>query len=75
MVCDNLIVEPDLFVVCDPDKLDNYGCKGAPDLVIEILSPCTRRHDRVVKLDLYQRAGAWSIGWSIRRTKQCRSCS
>jgi Uma2 family endonuclease len=51
------VVEPDLVVVCDPGKLDDYGCKGAPDLVIEILSPSTRRHDRVVKLDLYQRAG------------------
>ncbi len=53
----NTIVEPDLVVVCDPGKLDDYGCKGAPDLVIEILSPSSRRHDRIVKLDLYQRAG------------------
>ena len=51
------MVEPDLSVVCDSDKLDNHGCKGAPDLVVEILSPSTRRHDRLVKLDLYQRAG------------------
>ena len=53
----NTVVEPDLVVVCDPNKLDDYGCKGAPDLVIEILSPSSRRHDRIVKLDLYQRAG------------------
>ena len=51
------MVEPDLSVVCDSDKLDDHGCKGAPDLVIEILSPSTRRHDRLVKLGLYQRAG------------------
>ena len=51
------VVEPDISVVCDGDKLDNHGCKGAPDLVVEILSPSTRRHDRLVKLDLYQRAG------------------
>lgn len=51
------VVEPDLIVVCDRSKLDKYGCKGAPDLVIEILSPSTRRHDRLIKLDLYQRAG------------------
>lgn len=51
------VVEPDLTVVCDMDKLDDHGCKGAPDLVIEILSPSTRRHDRLVKLGLYQRAG------------------
>lgn len=51
------VVEPDISVVCDPGKLDEYGCKGAPDLIIEILSPSTRRHDRLVKLNLYQRAG------------------
>lgn len=51
------MVEPDLSVVCDGSKLDERGCKGAPDLVIEILSPSTRRHDRLVKLGLYQRAG------------------
>ena len=33
------LVEPDLSVVCDPDKLDDVGCKGAPDLIIEVLSP------------------------------------
>lgn len=51
------IVEPDISVVCDQSKLDEHGCKGAPDLIIEILSPSTRRHDRLVKLNLYQRAG------------------
>jgi len=51
------MVEPDLSVVCDSDKLDKHGCRGAPDLVVEILSPSTRRHDRFVKLGLYQRAG------------------
>jgi len=51
------VVEPDISVVCDPDKLDKNGCKGAPDLVVEILSPSTQRHDRLVKLDLYQRGG------------------
>lgn len=51
------MVEPDLSVICDRSKIDKQGCKGAPDLVIEILSPSTRRHDRLVKLGLYQRAG------------------
>ena len=51
------IVEPDISVVCDKSKLDDHGCKGAPDMVVEILSPSTQRHDRLVKLGLYQRAG------------------
>ena len=50
------VVEPDISVVCDKSKIDHHGCKGAPDLVIEILSPSTRRHDRLVKLNLYQQA-------------------
>lgn len=58
------MVEPDISVVCDSNKLDDYGCKGAPDLVIEILSPSTQRRDRLVKLGLYQRAGVreyWTV--------------
>ena len=51
------MVEPDISIVCDQGKLDKHGCKGAPDMVVEILSPSTRRHDRLVKLGLYQRAG------------------
>ena len=51
------LVEPDISVICDKSKLDKFGCKGAPDMVVEILSPSTRRHDRLVKLGLYQRAG------------------
>lgn len=51
------VVEPDISVVCDRNKLDQYGCKGAPDLIIEVLSPSTQRHDQLVKLNLYQRAG------------------
>ena len=51
------LVEPDISVVCDPSKLDDIGCKGAPDLVMEILSPSTTRHDKFTKFNLYQRAG------------------
>ena len=51
------MVEPDISIVCDTTKLDKHGCKGAPDMVVEILSPSTQRHDRLVKLGLYQRAG------------------
>lgn len=51
------VFEPDISVICDHNKLDKHGCKGAPDLVIEILSPSTARHDRLVKLGQYQQAG------------------
>lgn len=51
------VVEPDISVVCDRNKIDVRGCKGAPDLVVEILSPSSLRSDRLVKLRLYQRAG------------------
>lgn len=51
------VVQPDIIVVCDPEKLDDRGCIGSPDLIIEILSPSTARMDMTVKFDLYQRFG------------------
>lgn len=51
------VVQPDLVVVCDPAKLDDRGCKGAPDLAVEILSPHTAAMDLKRKLGLYERAG------------------
>ena len=54
---DDTVVQPDLSVVCDKSKLDDRGCVGAPDLVIEILSPSTLARDRVVKLNKYLQAG------------------
>ena len=51
------LLEPDITVICDRDKLDQYGCKGAPDFIVEILSPSTRRRDRLEKYNLYRRAG------------------
>ena len=47
------IVQPDLCVVCDPEKLMDIGCIGAPDLVVEILSPSTAKKDQVDKKALY----------------------
>ena len=51
------VVQPDISVVCDPKKTDGHGCKGAPDLVIEVSSPSTARYDKLTKYNLYQRAG------------------
>ena len=53
----NTVVQPDLVVICDPDKLDDRGARGAPDLVIEILSPSSTRKDMKVKFDLYENRG------------------
>lgn len=51
------IVQPDIVIVCDPDKLDEKGCRGAPDWVIEVLSPSTASHDQIRKLALYEKHG------------------
>lgn len=51
------VVQPDLLVVCDPAKLDEKGVKGAPDLVIEILSESTAHRDLDEKLHLYEKHG------------------
>lgn len=49
------VVQPDLVVVCDPSKLDDRGCKGAPEIVVEIVSPSTGSYDLTTKFDLYQK--------------------
>ena len=51
------VVQPDLFVVCDPSKMHFSACFGAPDFIVEILSPSTSRKDVTDKYDLYQEAG------------------
>lgn len=50
-------VEPDISVICDPEKLTDRGCTGAPDWIIEIISPSNPAHDYVRKLNLYLDAG------------------
>ena len=50
-------VEPDISVICDKEKLDEKGCHGAPDWVIEIVSPSSRYMDYTRKLSLYEAAG------------------
>jgi len=54
---DDTVVQPDLVVVCDPEKLGPEGCRGAPDLVIEILSPSNTAIEMHRKLNLYRDAG------------------
>lgn len=50
-------VEPDISVICDKSKLDEYGCNGAPDWIIEIVSPASKRMDYFTKLFKYREAG------------------
>jgi Uma2 family endonuclease len=57
-------VQPDICVVCDPNKLDEKGCIGAPDLIVEVLSPSTQKKDVTIKFNLYERSGVreyWMI--------------
>ena len=54
---DNTVVQPDIVVICDRSKLSGTGCIGAPDMVIEILSPSTASYDMVKKFNLYLQSG------------------
>ena len=54
---DKTVVEPDISVICDPNKLTDQGCTGAPDWIVEIISPGNSSHDYVRKLNLYMDAG------------------
>lgn len=58
------VVQPDVLVVCDPDKLDEAGLRGAPDWVVEVLSPTTAAHDQTRKLSAYERAGVPEV-WLV----------
>lgn len=51
------VVQPDICVVCDPAKLDDRGCLGAPDIVVEILSPGNNTKELKYKYDIYEEAG------------------
>ncbi len=54
---DKNVVEPDISVICDPNKLTDRGCTGAPDWVTEIVSPGNPGYDYIRKLNLYADAG------------------
>ena len=50
-------VEPDISIICDPNKMNDRGCNGAPDFIIEIVSPSSQRMDYLTKLFKYRTAG------------------
>lgn len=64
-------VEPDLSVICDKSKLTDRGCSGAPDFIIEVVSPSSRRMDYNKKIALYSEAGIreyWIVDPEKERT-------
>jgi Uma2 family endonuclease len=61
------VVQPDVLVVCDSAKLDRRGVRGAPDFVVEVLSPATASHDHVRKRRAYERAGVREF-WLVHPT-------
>ena len=66
---DTNYVEPDISVICDPHKLNEKGCTGAPDWIIEIASPSTSRIDCAVKLFKYRTAGVREY-WIVNPQKK-----
>lgn len=63
------IVEPDISVICDRGKLTDKGCTGAPDWIIEIVSPSNSSHDYIRKLNLYADAGVREY-WIVNPIEQ-----
>lgn len=66
------IVQPDLMIVCDKDKLDGKRCNGTPDFIIEITSPSSQMEDYVRKLYYYQNAGVreyWIVDYGRKLVK------
>ncbi len=62
-------VEPDISVICDPDKLTDRGCSGTPDLIFEIVSPSSRRMDYNIKNGIYAQAGVREY-WIVDPVKE-----
>ena len=66
------VVQPDIVVICDPDKLNDRGCKGAPDFIVEIISPSTTAKDQINKVALYEKHGVQEY-WIIHPTDKLLS--
>lgn len=66
---DKIWVEPDISVICDKDKLSDRGCEGAPDWIIEIVSPSSSKNDYAIKLFKYRTAGVREY-WIVNPMKK-----
>ncbi len=62
-------VEPDVSVICDPNKLTDRGCSGAPDLIFEIVSPTSRKQDYTLKHFIYSQSGVREY-WIVDPAKE-----
>jgi len=63
------VVQPDIVVICNPSMLDDAGCQGSPDFIIEILSPYTAYKDFTIKMSLYEKNGVREY-WIIDPSNQ-----
>ena len=71
---DTIVVQPDIVVVCDTAILDGKRCNGAPDLVIEIVSPSSARRDTLIKSNVYMKAGVreyWIVDPTDKLVRVC----
>jgi len=71
---DDTVVQPDISVICDLSKINRTGCKGAPDMIIEILSPSSEARDRIVKFNKYLEAGVleyWIVDPDSKTVQAC----
>ena len=66
---DHSYVEPDVSVICDPNRINDRGCNGAPDFIIEIVSPSSQRMDYLTKLFKYRTAGVREY-WIVNPMKE-----
>jgi len=66
----DIYLEPDISVICDKSKVDDEGCKGAPDWIIEIVSPASKRMDYYIKLFKYRSAGVREY-WIVDLMEKC----
>ena len=65
----NSVVQPDLCIICVPTKIDEKGCNGAPDMIVEILSPSTALRDLDLKFKLYEENGVKEY-WIVQPNDQ-----
>ena len=61
------IVQPDISIICDNSKLSEKGCTGAPDVIIEIISPSSGARDQIIKMNLYEKYGVKEY-WIVHPT-------